>query len=48
MQTVEATFAVPPHVSQGLDNGEYERVGGVVRDSQSKQVVAWLREVYER
>ncbi len=44
MNTVEATFHVPDHISQGLSNGTYERVGGVVRERGSKQVVAWLRE----
>jgi hypothetical protein len=29
----------------GLLSGKYERVGGVVRDSITKQIVAWLREV---
>lgn len=47
MNTVEATFQVPEHIAQGLSNGTYERVGGVVREVESKQVVAWLREVYE-
>lgn len=47
MNTVEATFQVPEHIVQGLSNGTYERVGGVVREVESKQVVAWLREAYE-
>ena len=44
MNTVDATFIIPPQISQGLLNGTYERVGGVVRELGSKQVVAWLRE----
>jgi hypothetical protein len=28
-----------------LLSGKYERIGGVVRDSLNKQIVAWLREV---
>jgi len=47
MNTVNATFQIPRHIAQGLSNGIYERVGGVVRETGSKQVVAWLREVYE-
>ncbi len=47
MNTVDATFHVPEHIAQGLSNGTYERVGGVVREIESKQVVTWLREVYE-
>jgi hypothetical protein len=48
MNTVDATFYVPEHIAQGLSNGTYERVGGVVREIGSKQVVAWLREIYEK
>jgi hypothetical protein len=42
---IDATFNVPEHIAQGLSNGTYERVGGVVREIGSKQVVAWLREI---
>jgi len=37
-------FDVPALVAQGLMNGSLERVGGVVRDASSKQVVMWLQE----
>ena len=37
-------FDVPAQVAQGLLNGSLERVGGVVRDSSSKQVVMWLQD----
>jgi hypothetical protein len=47
MNTVEATLQVPAYIAQGISNGTYERVGGVVRKVGSKQVVAWLREAYE-
>lgn len=47
MTTVEATFQIPEHIAQGLLKGAYERVGGVVREVETKQVVAWLREAYE-
>jgi hypothetical protein len=47
MNTVVATFNIPKHIEQGLLNQTYERIGGVVREKGSKQVVAWLRETFE-
>ena len=47
MGTVNATFQVPEYIAQGISKGAYERVGGVVREAGSKQVVAWLREASE-
>jgi len=44
MKKVIATLSIPEQIAQGLSNGTYERVGGVVREVGSKQVVAWLRE----
>lgn len=44
LQSVTTTFSVPNWISDGLTQGIYERVGGVIRDTSSKQVVAWLRE----
>jgi hypothetical protein len=44
MSTVNATFYIPKLIEQGLSNGTYERIGGVIRESNSKQIVAWLRE----
>ncbi len=44
MNTVNASFHIPEYIAQGISNGTYERVGGVVRERGSKQVVAWLRE----
>ena len=35
---------VPARIVQGLANGTLERVGGVVRDASSKEVVMWLRD----
>jgi hypothetical protein len=40
----QVVFEIPPHLQTGLLSGVLERVGGVVRDSATKQVVAWLRE----
>ncbi len=44
MTTVNATFHIPKLIEQGLSNGTYERIGGVIREANSKQIVAWLRE----
>jgi hypothetical protein len=44
MSIVQATFHIPEHIAQGISKRIYERVGGVVREAGSKQVVAWLRE----
>lgn len=44
METLTTTFLLPNWIAQGLANGNYERVGGVIRDQVTKQVVAWLRE----
>ena len=44
MTTVNASFHIPEYISQGISNGTYERVGGVIREADSKKVVAWLRE----
>lgn len=37
-------FEIPDDIAAGLGKGAMERVGGVIRDTSSKQVVAWLRE----
>ena len=44
MTTVNASFHIPEYIAQGISNGTYERVGGVIREADSKKVVAWLRE----
>lgn len=44
MNTVEATFVLPERISRGLLRGELERIGGVIREVDSKQIVTWLRE----
>jgi len=46
MNTIDVTFQVPEHIKQGLISRTYERVGGVIREANSKHVVAWLREAY--
>lgn len=44
---INATLHIPEFIAQGISNGTYERVGGVVREASTKQVVAWLRETGE-
>ncbi|NJO82615.1 MAG: hypothetical protein HC828_07170 [Blastochloris sp.] len=44
MASLEVAFEVPHHILQGLTSGTLERVGGVIRDTASKQVVTWLRD----
>lgn len=44
MTTLNVLFDLPAALANGLQSGAYERVGGVIRDSNSKQVVAWLRD----
>lgn len=46
METLNATFLIPNEISTGLAAGIYERVGGVIREVGSKQVVTWLRDIY--
>ena len=47
MKTVNATLNIPAHIARGLSNKSYQRIGGVVRESKSKKIIAWLREVGE-
>jgi hypothetical protein len=44
MDKVKVAFEVPDWIAKELNRGTYERLGGVIRDTQTKQVVAWLRE----
>lgn len=41
---IRVELEVPDDIAKGLLNGTLERVGGVIRFADSKQVVAWLRE----
>jgi hypothetical protein len=45
MTIFQTTFDIPDWILQGLQTGEYVRIGGVIRDSNTKQIVAMLREV---
>lgn len=42
--SIRVEFEVPDDIANGLTNGTLERVGGVIRFADSKQVVAWLRD----
>ena len=44
MPLIEVMLEVAPRIALGLASGQLERVGGVVREAGSKQVVMWLRE----
>jgi len=44
MPVIEVLLRVPLKIAAGLASGEYERVGGVIRNSANKQIVAFLRE----
>ena len=48
MDKVEVTLALQDEIAKGLAGGRYERVGGVIRETATKRVVAWLREVFEQ
>ncbi|MCP5493201.1 MAG: hypothetical protein H7A23_01470 [Leptospiraceae bacterium] len=42
--TIDVTFQLPPWVRRGLESGKLERIGGIIRDIDSKAVKLWLRE----
>ncbi len=44
MNTVNVTYMVPEEIALGIANGTLERVGGVIRNTKTKQVAACLRE----
>lgn len=44
MPPIEVLLEVPPVIAKGLADGTLERVGGVIREVGSKQIVVWLRE----
>lgn len=47
MSVIEVFLEVPNYVQAGLLNGNYERIGGVIRETGSKHIVAWLRDGVE-
>lgn len=44
MSAIEVLLTVPDWVQSGLTLGQFERVGGVVREVSTGRVVAWLRD----
>lgn len=44
MSSLEVLFHVPDQIATGLASGSLQRVGGVIVESTTKQVVAWLRD----
>ncbi|WP_199291027.1 hypothetical protein [Sphaerospermopsis sp. FACHB-1094] len=44
MIPIQVTFALASWVAKGLQDGTFERVGGVIRDVASKKIVTWLRD----
>ncbi|MDX2139399.1 MAG: hypothetical protein SF123_15050 [Chloroflexota bacterium] len=44
MANLQVLFEVPQTILNGLSTGVLERVGGVIRDATSKEIVTWLRD----
>lgn len=44
MTAITVHLEAPTFIEAGLRSGEMERVGGVIRYSENKRIVAWLRE----
>ena len=41
---LQTVLELPEYLQAGLSAGMYERIGGIIRESNSKQIVAWLRD----
>lgn len=44
MAALEVVFEVPNAIDAGLKSGAFQRIGGVIVERDSKQIVAWLRD----
>lgn len=44
MIPVTTTLSMPGHIAQGLAAGLYTRIGGMIQEAQTGQIVMWLRE----
>ncbi|BAY27260.1 hypothetical protein NIES2100_70830 [Calothrix sp. NIES-2100] len=44
MNTFNITFDIPDWIQEGLNNSQYQRFGGVIRETNSGNIVAHLRE----
>jgi len=42
--TITVEFVIPKDIQKGLKSGVLERVGGVIREKKSKNIVLWLKE----
>lgn len=47
LSRVEVSPSIPHDLTDGLAKGLYERCGGAVRETATKEIVAWLREAIE-
>lgn len=47
MTAADVSAEIPKEIVKGLESGLYERIGGAIRDVETQQVIAWLREAYE-
>ncbi|MBW4429550.1 MAG: hypothetical protein KME50_35610 [Nostoc desertorum CM1-VF14] len=45
MKEFQTIFQIPDWIVQGLESLEYVRIGGVIRDAKTKQIIAMLREI---
>jgi len=41
---IEESFHVPEQIIRGLEDDSYERIGGIIRNKNTKDIVYWLRE----
>jgi len=44
---IQVTSELPKNISDGIEKGKYQRVGGTIRDVESNEILAWLREATE-
>jgi len=42
---VTVTFILADWIIKGLQNGRLERIGSIIRDARTKQIVTWVREI---
>lgn len=47
MEAIRVLDEIPEKIVEGLESGVYERIGGAIREVDTQQVIAWLREIYE-
>ena len=47
MTAAKVSTEIPRQIAEGLESGIYERIGGAIREVDTLQIIAWLREAYE-